>query len=147
MKGKIEFDVNLISKILFRPSYHNTYYEWKKDLVAPKYKRVLGIFKVKVGEETLPAAFYERRSNYYGDDSWVFNPEDYLISCGYLIKDVGTIGGISESKEVWKKAYVEVSLGYKSSVCEFFDTDEDAKTWIEHLKMLSGKTFETVELN
>ena len=142
-KGKIDFDVNLISKISFRPSYHNTSYVWKTDLTKPKYKRILGIFKVKDGVEYLPAGFYEERSSYYhGDIS-----EDYLIQCGYLIKDVGTIGGISESKEVWRKSHVEVSLGHKSGIGNFFDTDEEAKTWIEHLKMISGKTFETVELN
>jgi len=145
--GKIDFDVNLISKISFRPSYHNTSYVWKTNLTKPKYKRILGIFKVKDGVEHLPVGFYERRSNYYGNNFWQFVSEDYLIQYGYLIKDVGTIGGISESKEVWRKSHVEVSLGHKSGIGNFFNTDEDATTWIEHLKMISGKTFETVELN
>jgi len=145
--GKIDFNVNLISKISFRPSYHNTSYVWKKDLTKPKYKRILGIFKVKDGVEYLPAGFYEERSTYYGQEYWQIVSEDYLIQCGYLIKDVGTIGGISESKEVWRKSHVEVSLGHKSGIGNFFDTDEEATSWIEHLKILSGKTFETVELN
>jgi hypothetical protein len=146
MRQEINFDVNLISKISFRPSYHNTEYEWKTDLTKPKYKRILGIFKVKDGVEYLPAGFYEERSTYYRQDFLQFVSEDYLIQCGYLIKYVGTIGSISESKEVWRKSHVEVSLGYKSGIGKIFDTDEEAKMWIEHLKVLSGKTFETIEL-
>jgi hypothetical protein len=142
----IDFDVNLISKISFRPSYHNDTYKWRNETISRKYKKFLW-FKWESGLEIKPEGFYEERSTYYGDGFWQFVSEDYLIQCGYLIKYVGTIGGISESKEVWRKSHVEVTLGYKSGIGKIFDTDEEAKIWIEHLKMLSEKTFETVELN
>jgi len=145
MGQEIDFDVNLISKISFRPSYHVDYYVWKTNLTKPKYKRILGIFKVKDGVEYLPVGFYEERSSYYGDNFWRFISEDYFIQCGYLIKD-NNIGGGTQFKEVWRKSHVEVSLGYKSAIGKIFDTDEEAKMWIEHLKMISGKTFETIEL-
>jgi hypothetical protein len=145
-KRKIDFDVNLISKISFRPSYHNDTYKWRNETITRKYKKFLW-FKWESGLEIKPEGFYEERSScYYGDNFWQFISEDYLIQCGYLIKDVGIIGGISESKEVWRKPHVEVSLGPKSGIGKIFDTDEEAITWIEHLKMISGKTFETVEL-
>jgi hypothetical protein len=147
MSKEINFDVNLIGKINFRPSYHNDTYKWRNETITPKYKKFLW-FKWRSGLEIKPAGFYEHRNSYYGNGSevfWQFVSEDYLIKCGYLIKYVGTIGGISESKEVWGKSHVEVSLGYKSTIGRIFDTDQEAKDWIEKLKSMSGKTFEVYE--
>lgn len=143
----IDFDVNLISKIHFRPSYHDTDYVWKTDLTQPKYKKVFfGIFKMKDGVEDLPTGFYKSYLGYYGDKYyWSRVQDDEFYRCGYVIKSVGTIGGISESKEAWKQASVEVSLGYKSSVGKSFNTDEEAKAWISYLKVWSNKQFETIE--
>jgi len=145
----IDFDVNLISKIHFGPSYHDKDYVWKTDLTQPKYKRVFfGIFKMKNGVEYLPVGFYKSYRGYYGDSlHWSQVHNDEFDRWNYVIKDVGTIGGISESKEAWRSAYVEVCLGYSSSISRHFGTDEEAKAWIEHLKLLSNKTFETVEFN
>ena len=70
--------------------------------------------------------------------------EEYLIRYGYLIKEFGNHGGVSYRKEVWNQAYVEVSLGYKSSIGRSFDTDQEAKDWINKLKEMSSKDFETV---
>jgi hypothetical protein len=153
----IDFDVNLISKIHFRPSYHDKDYVWKTDLTQPKYKRVFfGIFKMKNGVEYLPVGFYKSYRGYYGDSlHWSQVHNDEFDRWNYVIKDVVTytadspdiFNDVIASKEAWRLAYVEVCLGYSSSISRHFDTDEEAKAWIEHLKLLSNKTFETVEFN
>ncbi len=140
--SEIHFDVNLISKINYRKSYHILKYEWKFEQTVPKYKRILGIFKVRNGIEVKPAGFYEERTNYYCDGKlYIHVTEEELILWGYQIKDAPYP---SDDKQVWTKSYVEVSLGYKSSVGKSFDTDQEALDWIEKLKQLSGKTFEVI---
>ena len=67
--------------------------------------------------------------------------EEYLIKCGYQIRHSPIANG---GKEVWSRAYVEVSLGYKSAIGNGFDTDQEAKDWIDKLKEMSGKTFEVI---
>lgn len=135
---EISFDVNLISKINFRPSYCSDMYKWREEELIPKYKRFLLFFKVRDGVETKPAGFYEERTHHYdfdGDRKYYLHISDeYLKKHGYLIK----------GKEVWIRAYVEVSLGYKSAIGQSFHMDQEAKYWIEKLKKLSDKTFETI---
>jgi hypothetical protein len=146
MSKEINFDVNLIGKINFRPSYHNDTYKWRNETITRKYKKFLW-FKWESGLKIEPEGFYERRNSYYDYGSevfWLFVSEDYLVKCGYIIKD-NNIGGGTQFKEVWGKSHVEVSLGYKSTIGRIFDTDQEAKDWIEKLKSMSGKTFEVYE--
>ena len=142
----IDFDVNLISQIHFRPSCYDKDYVWKTDLTQPKYKRVFfGIFKMKDGVEDLPAGFYKSYLGYYSDKYyWSIVEDDEFDRCGYLIKEFGNLQ--CYRKEAWRKAYVEVSLGYKSTISRSFQTDQDAKNWIDKLKTKSNKTFETIEI-
>ena len=136
--SEISFDVNLISKIYFRPSYCSDMYKWREEELIPKYKRFLLFFKVRDGVETKPAGFYEERTHHYDFDGdrkyYLHATEEDLIKYGYLIK----------GKEVWIRAYVEVSLGYRSAIGQSFHMDQEAKYWIEKLKKLSDKTFETI---
>jgi len=145
MSRIVDFDVNLISKINFRPSYRNDTYKWREEETVPKYKRFLLFFKVKDGFKVNPAGFYEERTHHYdfdGDGKFYLHiSEEYLISYGYLIKDAPYP---YDGKELWNRAYVEVSLGYKPSIGRSFDTDQEAKDWIVKLKEMSGKDFETV---
>jgi hypothetical protein len=144
---EINFDVNLIGKISFRPSYHNDTYKWRNETITRKYKKFLW-FKWGNGLKIEPEGFYERRHCYYdyGDSDvlWSLVPEDYLIKCGYIIKDMSIVGG-TQFKKVWTKSYVEINLGYKSTIGRSFDTDQEAKDWIQKLKEMSGKTFEVYE--
>ena len=136
MNNTLDFDVNLISKILFRPSYHLKEYVWRAEEIVPKYKRFLWI-KWKSGFQTNPEGFYEERTDYYGN---VYSRlvDEYWIKSN-IIKEV------PNGKEVWSKASVEISLGYKSSIGRKFDTNIEANEWIDKLKKLSNKTFETYE--
>lgn len=142
----IDFDVNLISQIHFRPSYHDKEYVWKTDLTKPKYKRVFfGIFKMKDGVEEMPAGFYKKTYlGYYGDKYyWSRVQDDEFDRLGYLIKEFGNLQ--CYRKEAWRKAYVEVYLGYKSTINRSFNSNEEAKSWIQLLKQASNKLFETIE--
>lgn len=140
----IHFDVNLISKINYRKSYHKKDYVWREEETVPKYKTFLLIFNVRDGFEVKPAGFYEEKSHlfYENDPVYVYVPNDYILKFGYLIKEFGNLQ--CYRKEVWNKPYVEVSLGYKSSVGKYFDSDQEALDWIDKLKELSGKTFEVI---
>lgn len=132
----IHFDVNLISKIHYRKSYHNNNYVWREEETVPKYKTFLLIFNVRDGVTVKPAGFYEEKSHYYYSNEPVYHhvSHDYLLRFGYQIK----------GKEVWKKAYVEAKLTHGDVVGKSFDSDKLAKNWIEKLKELSGKTFEVI---
>ncbi len=141
MSKEINFDVNLIGKIYFRPSYHNDTYKWRNETITPKYKKFLW-FKWRSGLEIKPEGFYEHRNSYYGNVYWGHVSEIRLSN--YIIKDI-SIGGVTQFKEVWVKSYVEVNLGYKSTIGRSFETDQEAKDWIEKLKEISGKTFEVYE--
>lgn len=132
---EINFDVNLIGKISFRPSYHNDTYKWRNETITPNYKKFLW-FKWRSGLKIEPEGFYEHR--------WLFVPDDNILRHGYMIKDM-RIGGGTQFKEVWVKSYVEINLGYKSAIGRSFETDQEAKEWIQKLKELSGKTFEVYE--
>lgn len=132
----IDFDVNLISKINYRPSYKTNSYVWREEETVPKYKRFLLFFKIKDCVEIKPAGFYEERTSYYGDGKYYIPiSEKSIMQYGYAIK----------GKEVWNQASVEVSLGYKSTIGRRFNTDDEAKAWIEYLKVWSNKQFETIE--
>jgi hypothetical protein len=113
--SEIHFDVNLISKINYRKSYHILKYEWKFEQTIPKYKRILGIFKVRNGVEVKPAGFYEDKSYlfYSNEPIYLHVTEKEIIQTGYQIKEFGNHDGISYRKEAWTKSYVEVSLGYE----------------------------------
>lgn len=140
---EINFDVNQIIKINFKPSRLNEDYKWKQQTTIPKYKTILLIFKVRDGVEVKPEGFYEEVNDYYNDDSiYRHVSEDYIIRFGYLIKDSPYP---NDGKHVWKKPYVEVSLGYKSTIGRSFISDQEAKDWVEKLKEKSNKTFEYYE--
>ncbi len=141
MSKEINFDVNLIGKITFRASHHNDTYKWRNETITPKYKKFLW-FKWRSGLEIKPEGFYEHRNSYYGNVYWGRVSEIRLSN--YIIKDI-SIGGVTQFKEVWVKSYVEVNLGYKSTIGRSFETDQEAKDWIEKLKEISGKTFEVYE--
>ena len=137
MKNTIDFDVNQIQKIYFRPSYHEQRYEWKIGTTYPIIKKFLW-FKKIIGYNTTPTGFY--------DTHWspTFIEEEKLIKYNFIIKELGVENMTELHKQVWVKPYVEVVFGHKSSVSKIFDTDQEAKDWIEKLKEMSNKTFETI---
>lgn len=142
MGRTVDFDVNLIGKISFRPSYKTDRYKWREEKMTPNYKRFLLFFKVRSGNKFEPAGFYYERTSYYGEDFFEYVTEEYVMESGYMIKHAPYP---YDGKEAWIRATVEVSLGYKLCVNESFDTDDEAKDWIKKLKYMSNKSFETVE--
>jgi len=134
MKKTIDFDVNQIVKITFRPSSRNTTYEWRQGTRTPIYKGFLW-FKKLVGYEETQSGFYHV---FY--DNYV--SEDFLEQSGNFIKHIGDSDDII--KQVRYKSYVEISMSNKSILGRSFNSDQEAKDWIAKLKDMTTKTFETI---
>jgi len=139
----IDFDVNIITKITFSKSHLSSDYEWKSASVEPKYKKILW-WKKQIGVIHTEAGFYVKKCVYYGNDFWV-NLDEYFLSKHYIIK---TISSASEElkKEIWTKPYVEVKFGHDQHVSRKFDSDDEAKEWVDKLKKMCDKKFETIEV-
>ena len=135
MKKTIDFDINQIVKITFRPSSRNTIYEWKQATRTPIYRGFLW-FKKLVGYEETQSGFYNVIYNIYVS-------EDFLeqSSCN-IIKHIGDSDDVI--KQVRYKSYVEISMSNKSTVGRNFNSDQEAKEWIAKLKNMTNKTFETI---
>ena len=135
MKKTIDFDINQIVKITFRPSSRNTIYEWRQATRTPIYRGFLW-FKKLVGYEETQSGFYNVIYNSYVS-------EDFLeqSSCN-IIKHIGDSDDVI--KQVRYKSYVEISMSNKSTVGRNFNSDQEAKEWISKLKNMTNKTFETI---
>lgn len=134
MKKTIDFDINQIVKITFKPSLRNTMYEWRQETRTPIYRGFLW-FKKLVGYEETQSGFYHV---FY--DTYV--SEDFLEQSGNIIKHIGDSDDVI--KQVRYKSYVEISMSNKSTVDRSFNSDQEAKEWISKLKNMTNKTFETI---
>lgn len=134
MKKTIDFDINQIVKITFRPSSRNTIYEWRQATRTPIYRGFLW-FKKLVGYEETQSGFYNVIYNSYVS-------EDFLEQSGNIIKHIGDSDDVI--KQVRYKSYVEISMSNKSTVGRNFNSDQEAKEWISKLKNMTNKTFETI---
>jgi hypothetical protein len=52
-----------------------------------------------------------------------------------------------ENKKVFRKAYVEVSLGYKRTISRNFESNEEAQSWVDDLISDSNKKFHVIVRN
>ena len=110
------------------------------------------IYFEEVDNQTIPLEFYlslkvqwiagYNNFSYGGDAYWSQGHEDEFIRYNYILKNSPIANG---GKEAWKKAYVLIGLNYTEDLSQHFDTDEEAIAWINKLKELSNKTFETIE--
>jgi hypothetical protein len=50
-----------------------------------------------------------------------------------------------KDKKVYNRANVKVHLGFKETISQSFDSDEEASEWVHELNELSGKNFVSVE--
>jgi hypothetical protein len=135
MKKTIDFDINQIVKITFRPSSRNTIYEWRQATRTPIYRGFLW-FKKLVGYEETQSGFYNVIYNSYVSENFLEQS-----SCN-IIKHIGDSDDVI--KQVRYKSYVEISMSNKSTVGRNFNSDQEAKEWISKLKNMTNKTFETI---
>jgi hypothetical protein len=92
-----------------------------------------GFYKKEIKTE---AGFYEKGYEHYAPHT-----EQYFLDMGYKIYP------ISERIEnrICSKAYVTLSWKDGGSRGFNFESDDEAKAWIEQIKVKSGKTFEVIE--
>jgi hypothetical protein len=140
MKKTIDFDINQIVKITFRPSFHNTRYEWREKTIIPKYRGFLW-FKKMVGYEETREGFYDLYAFY---DSGKVISEKQIHDGENMVKFIGDIGSTHGVNQVWFKASVQVILSNQSIINRIFTSDTDAKYWITNLKQMTNKIFETI---
>jgi hypothetical protein len=134
MKGKVYF--NLDSIVMVRVRFEQeTCYKWY-DAVAPRQKYFLGIPWGKTeGREAGWSEWEERyvcglnstvSSSYFKPYSW------------YRVDET--------VKKVYNKSTVRVELGYKESITQQFNSNDEALTWAEDTIKKSGKPLEPVIL-
>lgn len=119
--NKIEnhFDVNQIVYVTFVPERPSNYYKWND---SRPIKYFFGLIKTK------------KFTKAGWGDGYKIVDKEYLINDGYKI--VG--------KDVYHKSKVHVYLTNKHRIDNTFESENDAKNWMEDLKITSGKTFEIV---
>jgi hypothetical protein len=66
-------------------------------------------------------------------------------ACSYTAEELRRDGYIVESGKVYSKPYVTVYLESEYQSTKRFNTEEEAKQWVDELKATSGKTFEIIE--
>ena len=62
----------------------------------------------------------------------------------YTAEELRNSGYILEGQKVYNKPYVTVYLESDYQSTERFDSEQEAKEWVEKLKATSGKTFEII---
>jgi len=131
-KNQTHFDVSRIVKIEIFEKY-SAYYKW-----LPRKQKTSFFGLIKLNK------YYEEGFYMYGsykngsyDCEWDQTPMTYddLIQSGYLI---------DTDKKVWNRPRVIVYLEYKGDIFKTFNTFEEAWSWVNDLKSLSGKKFEIV---
>ena len=118
-----QFDVNRVIGIKI---YKSEKSDWVWLPRKERPSRFFGLVKVPPFEE----GFYS-----YGDYEYVPRTKENLESYNFLVK---------EKKEVWKKCKITVYLESEYSVGLSFNTDQEARKWVEDLKNESGKNFQIV---
>ena len=118
-----QFDVNRVIGIKI---YKSEKSDWVWLPRKERPSRFFGLVKVPPFEE----GFYS-----YGDYEYVPRTKENLESYNFLVE---------EKKEVWKKCKVTVYLESEYSVGLSFNTDQEARKWVEDLKNESGKNFQIV---
>lgn len=117
------FDIDRIVKIRFVGKEKDK--RWIKMPFISGKSRFFGLIKIA----PIPAGWKDDDS-YHSDKRY---NDDQLKAWGLLV----------EGENVYRKPYVEVSLT-KDGVYKTFETDAEAKNWINELITSSNKQFETI---
>ena len=132
MKREIHFDVSRIVGIeIFDKT--SAYYQW-----LPRNQKTAFFGLIKL-DKWYDEGFYMYGSYRTGgyDHEWDQTPmtREDLIKSNYLIDN---------DKNVWNRPKVTVHLEHKQGAYQSFETYEQAWSWVNHLKSLSGKQFEII---
>ena len=127
------FELNKVNSITLTMERESSGYYWKEAIPA-RPKKFLGI---KIGIlPPVPAGWseyeeededdYRRRkqSSYFENYKW------------YRIDEV--------AKKLYNKAHVEIRIGYKQSIGQNFNSNEEAQDWVDELIQSSDKQFHVI---
>ena len=127
---KETFDVNQIIGIKLTEERESDSYEWVN--AVPEKRIFFGMIEIK---PATPAGFLDL-SSWRGS---IYTAEEMI---GYGYKVYSTEERINS--RICHKPRVRVYLSHELTVDKVFETNQEAQTWIDELKLTSGKTFETV---
>ena len=127
---KETFDINEIIGIKLTEESVNVNYEWVD--AVPEKRIFFGLIKT---QSAAPAGFLDLNS-WRGE----IYTEKELVDHGYKVYTTDE----RISSRVCRKPHVKVYLSHDLTVEKVFETNSEARTWIDQLKLKSGKTFETV---
>lgn len=130
MAREILFDLDKVTTIDFTKE-SLTSYIWQEEIPS----RQLHIFGfIPFGKTSKIPAGWVPEDNY----EWDVKTENDLRGCFWYRLDM-------KDKKVYDRANVEVHLGFKETISQSFDSDEEASEWVHELNELSGKNFVSVK--
>lgn len=125
MAREILFDVDKVTTIDFTKE-SLTSYVWQEEIPP----RQLYIWFIPFGKTSkIPAGWVLE-----GNCEWDIKTERDLRGCFWYRLDM-------KDKKVYDRANVKVHLGYKETLTQSFDSDEEASDWVHEINELSGKNF------
>ena len=127
---KETFDINEIIGIKLTEERVEGNYEWVDAI--PEKRTFFGLIKT---QSATPAGFLDLHS-WEGE---IYTAEE-LVKYGYKVYSTDE----RISSRVCRKPHVKIYLSHELTVEKVFETNNEARTWEDQLKLKSGKTFETV---
>ena len=127
------FELDKVNSITLTMERESSNYYWK-EAVPARPKKFLGI---KIGTlPSVPAGWSEYDKEYEDDyrrrkQSSYF--EDYKW---YKVDEV--------NKKIFIKPHVEIRFGYKQSIGQNFNSNEEAQSWVDELIQSSDKQFHVI---
>lgn len=110
-------------------------YRWK-ERIPERDKKFLGFVVGKHPE--IPEGWTSRNFGHLTDDDEKIRVDSsYFERYTWLRVD-------EKNKKIWNKATVEIKLRYKDMVYRQFNSNEEAKAWIDEIISESGKKFKVI---
>jgi hypothetical protein len=130
MNAKVYFNVKKVSKIeiSFERLENKKFYP--AELGEKRY--LLGFISLGKSPD-LPDRWVENGRN----GKYCYNDDDYIRSnTWYKVQE--------EPKLLFYRPWVRVNMGYKESVHQYFDTDQEAQEFVDLIVNTSSNTFEVI---
>lgn len=90
------------------------------------------------------------KSSYFGlcktlalDEGW--EDESSWDSSRYTLDELKGYGYILRNGEIYNKCHIQLFLEHDYQVSQTFETEEEARAWIDAIKIKAGKIFQIIE--
>ena len=131
------FDINEIIGIKLTEESEVGNYEWVD--AVPEKRIFFGLIKT---QSASPAGFLDLHS-WEGGIYTVEELEEYGYKV-YIMDERIISKLLPQEPMVFRKPHVKIYLSHELTVEKVFETNREARSWVDQLKLKSGKTFETV---